>query len=781
MRRWLHSNALMLVTAIVVVASLVGTGALIVSLTGKESSIRKAQMAAVGSEAAVGGLLGQPTGPLAGQPPAPTEKAINARLRGELRDWVEMLGASWQSADAGEISAEAESMIAASRRLMIQLVDRRHLGAAKRIYAGAVIPAGARLEGLLAAADETLEGDAGAASRRALWGTLAIMSAVGALLVAVMVGVSAARRRRARTEARDEALRESERRLQALVRHGSDMITVVAPDTTVLYEAGAVRAMLGYEPSDLEGAKLTEWLHPDDVPSLLALCAGANGHSESRELRLRHRDGGLRTCEARATSLLGHEVWDGVVLNVWDISERKALEERLRHQAFHDGLTGLANRALFGDRLAHALVRGARTKRHVTVLMVDLDDFKSINDSLGHAAGDRLLGEFARRLQESMRAADTIARLGGDEFALILDESASRADDERAARRIIAAARRPFRLEGRSFPVTVSVGVARSVPGASSAEQLVRDADLAMYAAKGEGKGGWALYRSEMHVATEERLQLKADLVKALASGDQLELYYQPVVALDGGGIVGLEALLRWNHPTRGQIPPAGFIPLAEETGAIVPIGRWVLREACRQGGAWVGESGKRLSISVNVSARQLDDADLLEDVRAALSDSGLSPQRLVLEVTESELMRNVDGATKTLRAIKDLGVRIAIDDFGTGYSSLSQLERLPVDILKVDRSFAGTPEDRAEHAKLLRAVMEIGDSLRLSTIAEGIETEEQLEELRTLEYPLGQGFLFSRPVPATEIDAIVAGDDGRVVGEAADRVEEEKGEEPAA
>ena len=262
-----------------------------------------------------------------------------------------------------------------------------------------------------------------------------------------------------------------------------------------------------------------------------------------------------------------------------------------------------------------------------------------------------------------------------------------------------------------------------------------------------------------MHIATEERLQLKADLVRALADGGQLELYYQPVVSLEGEGIVGLEALLRWNHPTRGQIAPGDFIPLAEETGAIVPIGRWVLGEACRQGAAWVKDSDRELSIAVNLSARQLSSPELIDDVQGALRESGMPAEQLVLEVTETTLMRNVEQAVEVLQAMKQLGVKVAIDDFGTGYSSLSQLERLPVDILKVDREFAGTPEDRAEHAKLLQAVMEIGDSLHLRTVAEGIETPEQLEEMKALHYPFGQGFLFSRPLPVSAVAAMLAGD----------------------
>ena len=619
--------------------SLLGTGALVFSAADNEDALRDAETVAAELGPTVFGLSAQVHDVVSRGSLGATDLATNGGIDRRAGAAAERLEELWPHPAAIAVEMQTARVAAMSYR-SLELVGEGRVPAARRLASRRLNPATAGLNRSIDLTRAELHREVATTRRSAQLGSLAITGGVGILLVAVMVGVSIARRRHAGAEAEERALRHSERRLNALVRHGSDMITVLSPEMTILYEAGAVRAMLGYEPEELEGTQLAEWLHPDDAPVLSSLAAGAGAGGPARELRLRHRDGSLRTCEARATSLLGDDLWNGIVVNIWDVSERKALEERLRHQAFHDGLTGLANRALFGDRLEHALVRGARAQRPVTVFLIDLDDFKSVNDSLGHAAGDRLLGEIARRIGETMRAADTIARLGGDEFAVIVDDSGSEEDDRRAAERILAAVAQPVELEGRVFPVTASVGVARSVPGQTGAEQLVRDADLAMYAAKGDGKGRWTAFRPEMHVATEERLQLKSDLAQAVRAGDQFELFYQPLVALDAGSVVGLEALLRWNHPSRGRLEPEEFLPLAEETGAIVPIGRWVLEESCRQGRAWVDSSGKGLMISVNVSARQLSSPGLAQDVRAALARSGLSPERLVLEVTETELMR---------------------------------------------------------------------------------------------------------------------------------------------
>jgi diguanylate cyclase (GGDEF)-like protein/PAS domain S-box-containing protein len=431
-------------------------------------------------------------------------------------------------------------------------------------------------------------------------------------------------------------------------------------------------------------------------------------------------------------------------------------DQKIRHQALHDAGTGLPNRILFEDRLTLALATAYRHERRLAVLFLDLDNFKRINDSLGHAIGDQLLVEIAARLDTSVRGADTVARLGGDEFAVILEDNKSAADAEASAKRILDAFSTPVELGGRSFPIAASVGIARAT-GDTSAIELVRDADVAMYMAKGEGKNRHAVLDPAMHSAIHERLELKADLLCVGSAVEQFEVYYQPIVTLDTGAIVGLEALVRWNHPTRGLLEPDKFMALAEENGAIVTIGRAVLNQACREARRWSDDFDQLLPVSVNVSARQLDTPEFVEDVREALRESGLAPDRLVLEITESELMANIERAVQSLETLKALGVRIALDDFGTGYSSLSQLARLPIDIVKVERDFSGGLGDPQTHSALVQAVMEIAHSMHLTTVAERIETHDQLHELQGLACPLGQGFLFSHPLPADAIHALLA------------------------
>jgi len=658
--------------------------------------------------------------------------------------------ALWPNQMSTEIVALTKRLSIPSERT-VRLAAEHDFGSARKLIP--LLNGGNdRLSAAVVAARRTLRTEADNREAAATGGMLSIMGAVGVLLVGLMFGVTAARRRRIAGEARQDALRRSEQRLEALVRHGSDIITVVSPDTKVIYQAGAVRSLLGFEPGELEGRHLTEWLHPQDAPELLALCASTHRSSGARELRFRNRDGSFRTCEARATSLLGDKNWDGIVLNIWDISERKVLEEKLRHQAFHDDLTGLPNRALFANRLEHALQKAARAGRSITVLLVDLDDFKAINDSFGHSAGDALLRRVGKKMSEEMRDADTIARLGGDEFAVIFEGKKSRQVDERVAQRILRAVGDPFEVDGRSFPIASSVGVATSVPGETSADQLIRNADLAMYTAKAQQqKKGWAFYREDMHFSVEGRLQLKADLARAIDDLDQFELHYQPIIGLREGEIMGFEALLRWNHPTRGRVSPDTFIPLAEQSGAIVPLGRWVLQEACRQLREWEVECGRRMVVGVNVAVQQLDEPEMVGDVRRALSEFGLAGKQLVLELTETELVHNQENAIDVLRQIKELDVWVAIDDFGTGYSSLGQMERLSVDAVKIDRHLVSGARDEESRRKLLRAVTELSEAMGMTTVAEGIETPEQLRELRALSVPLGQGFLFSPPVPAAE------------------------------
>jgi diguanylate cyclase (GGDEF)-like protein/PAS domain S-box-containing protein len=656
---WVRRNALLLAAAVATMGVVVVAGLLILQVADREDAMRESQTSLAELAPLSTALRAQAESVVERGDAVAGDRVATIGLGRSALSAARNAERSWSNAHTGGILATTGRAVVLNRSVTRRAAAGQ-LDAAEESL-GRLVPTAESLSGQVRITRADLERATEGQQSEVLGVVLLITALAGAGLIAVMAAVVLARRRRALAEAEREVVRASERRLQALVRHGSDMITVVNPDTRVLFEAGAVREMLGYEPADLEGTKLTEWVDPEDAAELAALCAAADGGSSARELRFRHRDGSLRTCETRATSLLGDEDWDGIVLNVWDISERKQLEERLRHQAFHDALTGLANRGLFVDRLGQALLRGERGGHSVTVLLVDLDDFKAINDSFGHPAGDRLLREVGARLKSGMRAADTVARLGGDEFAVILDEDD--ADGGAAVERVFSLVESPFKVRGRSFPISASVGVASSTPGETAADSLIRNADLAMYAAKAQGKGRWTVYEDGMYFAAEQRLQLKADLAHAVEAGDQFRVVYQPVIELESGEVIGMEALLRWDHPTRGEVAPEEFIPLAEESGAIVEIGRWVLEQACRQGQAWITASGVPLAISVNVSARQISGGDLVADVRRALETSGLQARRLVIEVTESQLVRSREEAIAALSAIKELGASIAIGD----------------------------------------------------------------------------------------------------------------------
>ena len=438
---------------------------------------------------------------------------------------------------------------------------------------------------------------------------------------------------------------------------------------------------------------------------------------------------------------------------IHDVSERRRLEDELRHQAFHDSLTGLANRALFADRLDHALQR--REKGDVGVLFFDVDDFKLINDGLGHAAGDGLLVEVARRLGTLIRGGDTAARLGGDEFAVLLEQS-NELEAIKVAERIAESFREPFDIAGHVVTAHASIGVAFGHPEADAAEVL-RQADAAMYTAKRRGGGVWQLFDASLAGDGLVEIELRADLKLAIDRGD-LWVAFQPIVDLSTRRTVGVEALARWDHPTRGAIEPTRFIPLAEAADLIVPLGRWVLQEACRTVQAWRAshEGPADLHLSVNISPRQLLHPSIVDDVRGALSDTGLEAAHLTLEITEGVLVEEAGASLAALQELKTLGVRIAIDDFGTGYSSLSYLSRLPIDVLKIDRSFIADLATSREAAGLVRSIVRIGQTLHLETVAEGVETAEQLERLVRLGAKLGQGYLFSRPLAAAELTKLM-------------------------
>jgi diguanylate cyclase (GGDEF)-like protein len=419
-------------------------------------------------------------------------------------------------------------------------------------------------------------------------------------------------------------------------------------------------------------------------------------------------------------------------------------------------LTGLANRALFRDRVAHALARQVRSHGAVSVLFSDLDDFKTVNDSLGHDAGDQLLVAVAERLRAVMRPEDTTARFGGDEFAILLEETGEEGTRS-AAQRILEALRSPFEFQGRQVVMRASIGAAITTDGTTEPDDLLRQADLAMYTAKTSGKGRFAFYEPQMHAAAVTRMELKGDLEQAIANHD-FELHYQPIVDLRSGHVTGLEALVRWRHPERGIVLPDEFITIAEETGLIVPLGEWVINAACHQLADWTTEEHmpgslvQRLAVWGNVSARQLQEPSFVEAVAAALRSSGLMPDRLTLEITESALMVDLDESTATLPRLRPLRARLANDDCGTGYSSLSYLERLPVEVLKIDRSFTAAIGQGRDVPVLVRSIVKLGQTLRMEVLAEGIETREQLTKLRAIDCRLGQGFHFSPALPADEV-----------------------------
>ncbi|MGH2969754.1 MAG: putative bifunctional diguanylate cyclase/phosphodiesterase, partial [Solirubrobacteraceae bacterium] len=581
-------------------------------------------------------------------------------------------------------------------------------------------------------------------------GDSATSRAVKMTLQALATQVSLALESAALTE--EVHQRTSEARFGSLVQHSSDLITVLDSEATVAYQSPSIERVLGYRPDEVIGMPFNRLVEAGEqggrLMHLLADGAAyAGNEAQVLECSLRHRDGSIRHFEILHTNLLDDEHVRGIVLNGRDVSERKAFEEQLAHQAFHDPVTGLANRALFAERVRHAVARVRREHEALAVIFMDLDDFKTINDSLGHAAGDGVLMEVAKRLAGSIRASDTAARFGGDEFAILLEDIEGPQTAADTAERILESLTELLSVEHKELVVRASLGIS-VIEGdaAADADELIRNADAAMYIAKRDGKGGYRLFEPAMHEGVLERLELRADLQRAITS-DQLELHYQPIVRLRDGSVAGVEALVRWRHPERGLIPPDLFIPLAEEMGLIVPLGRWVLREGCRRAkefqAAWAD-----VTMSVNLSVKQLQHSDIVGDVRDALAESRLEAPSLTLEITESVMMTDTDLVVQRLEELKLLGVRLAMDDFGTGYSSLSYLSRLPVDILKMDRSFlrAGASP---EASGLATAVVALGRTLQLDVVAEGIEFPEQRARLRDLGCELGQGYHFARPMDA--------------------------------
>jgi diguanylate cyclase (GGDEF)-like protein len=478
----------------------------------------------------------------------------------------------------------------------------------------------------------------------------------------------------------------------------------------------------------------------DGIRAALAAPVRQRGEVVGSLVVATHRPGRIYSPSERE-ALLAFAEHAGLALN-----DAKAAQETA-HQAFHDPLTGLPNRALFLDRLRLAKARAQRSGHQVAVLFADLDGFKTVNDSLGHAAGDQLLVSVGQRFGATVRPSDTVARFGGDEFAILMEDVEEPIMAARIARRALEVLERPFEVLGREVFITASIGIA---VGNEAAEDLLRNADLAMYEAKGRGKGRYELFQREMHRAMAERLELEQDLKRAVED-EEFVLHFQPLVELDTGRATGVEALVRWMHPEWGMIPPGDFIPLAEETGRIHAIGRWVLHRACHLAAGWQDDHGP-LELSVNLSGAQLRQASLVREVSEALEESGLDPELLILEITESVLMDATASNVERLAALKRLGVRLAVDDYGTGYSSLQYLRRFPIDQLKIAKPFVDGVDRSAEEAGVARAIIDLGHSLNLSVVAEGIETKRQAERLYELGCPRGQGFFFSHPRPVEEV-----------------------------
>jgi diguanylate cyclase (GGDEF)-like protein/PAS domain S-box-containing protein len=555
------------------------------------------------------------------------------------------------------------------------------------------------------------------------------------------------------TQAREteHALRASEERFRLLAENAQDVVSRyrLAPNPGFDYVSPSVKGLLGYSTDELyaDAALVFDVLHPDDREKLDDVFGSTSATSSGAEVRLRHKDGRWIWVD-----LLNVPIRDanGVVVAVEgiarDITERKTFETELAHRALHDALTGLPNRALVLDRLGHAGAR-LRVGERLAVLLLDVDRFKLVNETYGQPAGDQLLVELGRRLAATARPGDTVGRFAADEFVVLCEGLNGDRDALGLAERLMDATRRPFEIEGRLLTLTTSIGIATS-NGARPAEDVLQDADAAMYRAKERGRDRYEVFDEAIRTTAVHRLETEAALRRALDRGE-LRVHYQPAVAIETGQTINVEALVRWEHPEHGLVLPGQFISLAEETGLIVPIGEFVLREACRQAVAWPTGAMGSLTMAVNVSARQLADDTFVGLVAEILAEVGLAPELLCLEITESAM---VDGAAPTLQALRDLGVRLSIDDFGTGYSSLLRLKQLPVDQLKVDRSFvAGLGRDPGDTA-IVAGVVGLARALGLAVVAEGVEGEEQVIDLRAMGCELAQGFYWCKPLPADDL-----------------------------
>jgi diguanylate cyclase (GGDEF)-like protein/PAS domain S-box-containing protein len=538
---------------------------------------------------------------------------------------------------------------------------------------------------------------------------------------------------------------EESQRLAAFVSESPNPVLECAPDGQVLWRNAAGERLL-----EELGVDSPDWVLPEEHTRLVEQCLAAGASFRHQESRV----GG------RVFSWSYHPQPDQGSVHLFgeEITDRKRVEDRLIHDALHDALTGLPNRHMFMERLGESMFRFRESgASRFAVLFLDLDRFKVVNDSLGHHVGDELLVAVARRLQDSVRASDTVARFGGDEFAILLTSLDDATDATVIAARVAQAVAAPVNLNGYEIFTSASIGIALSSAGYDRPEYLLRNADTAMYRAKSGGGLAWEVFDRGMHAQALGRLQMETDLRRALVR-EEFRVHYQPIVELATGRISGVEALCRWQHPERGLIEPAEFIPTAEETGAIVPLGEWVLRQACQQCAGWRGALGVPIAVSVNLSVRQFAQPGLVDTVRAALDDATLEPGNLKLEITESALLET-DAADTVLAELRELGVETQLDDFGTGYSSLSALHRLPMTALKVDRAFVGRMERGSAATQLVRTIVLMAQGLNLPVIAEGVETEAQLAEVRGAGCDYAQGYLISKPLDGEAMEDLLGSD----------------------
>jgi diguanylate cyclase (GGDEF)-like protein/PAS domain S-box-containing protein len=671
---------------------------------------------------------------------------VNAELRGEYRIggasdvvylvyYLCLLGAAWQ------------------------LTQRRAVAPVSHALQGDLrgsLPVVALMVGMVAMLDDQL-------SLTTANSSVMIVAVVLAVLLVIAGQAFASREMTALN--REVATRRFDERLTELVRRSSDLIAICDPDGVVRYVSPSCEALLGLTPAQVSGRSLEAVLGPEaaHVRAVFEEVLGT-AHAERTAAFSRSRsDGEVRSYRMVMANLTHVESIRGVTLNIRDVSDAARLNDQLRTLAFHDSLTMLANRTLFADRVHEAIKRFPEGMTPA-VLFIDLDNFKTVNDSLGHSAGDLLLREFAQRLVQCTRAGDTVARLGGDEFAVLVDHAVNVEAALSVARQVIEACRQPFELDGQQVRIGASIGVALS-DRASNVERLLRNADAAMYAAKARGKGHAEVFAPEMLREARRRMRIENELADALDL-EQLEAHYQPIVDLRSRRLVGVEALVRWRHPTRGLVPPGDFVPLAEETGQIVPMTRWMLERACRdlvrlqRVVSTEHGQGRGLRMAVNISSRYLNHGDIVADVRAVLAAHELLPECLILEVTESLLLENSARLERIFQELKAMGVRLALDDFGTGYSSLAYLHRFPIDILKIDRSFvqrleckeAGNGQDSIALAK---AILSLAAALGLETVAEGIEVEAQRSTLLALGCRTGQGHSFGAAMSLTDLIAL--------------------------